>query len=332
VAPGSVIGNVPTLGDFPYWFLVATAVPLGLAFGSFLNVVIHRLPRRANLAHPPSHCPACGKRIRAWDNVPVFGWLLLLGKARCCGARISPRYPLVEALGGLAGWAVLETRVLTLPPETLWWKALLVFLPYFALVLGLLAAAFIDLEHMILPDEITIGGTLLGLATVPLRMDVDWKTSIIGAVVGFVMIWLPFDVLYRLIRGQPGMGLGDAKLTMLAGAWFGWPGALFALLAGAVQGTIAAVVVFVTQGKIEEPEAVKKEREEILAAIEATEDPEERQALQDELDRDPVGREPGEGLGLSRLPFGPFLVLGTIEYLIFGRALMNEYLAYLLLM
>jgi len=312
--------------------MAATVVSLGLAFGSFLNVVIHRLPREENLAHPPSRCPACGKRIRAWDNIPLFGWLLLLGKARCCGARISPRYPLVEALGGLAGWAVLETRVLSLPMDTLWWKALLVFLPYFALVLGLLAVAFIDLEHMIIPDEITLGGTVLGVLSVPLRAEVDWKTSLIGAAIGFGMIWLPFDVAYRLIRGQPGMGMGDAKLTMLAGAWFGWPGAVFALLAGSIQGTIAAAAVYVSQGKIEEPEAVKKEREEMLAAIESAETEEERRELLEELERDPIGHEPEDGLGRARLPFGPFLVLGTIEYLVFGKALVDEYLAYLWLM
>ena len=254
---------------------------------------------------------------------------MLLGKARCCGAPISPRYPLVEALGGLAAWAVLETRVMTLPLDTVWYRGLFVFLPYFALVLGLIAAAFIDLEHMILPDAITVGGTLVGIATVPLRMDVSWSSSLLGAAVGFVMIWLPFDVLYRRIRGQPGMGLGDAKLTMLAGAWFGWPGAVFALLAGAVQGTIVAIAVFAAHGKIEEPAAVKKEREELRAAIAAVEDEDERRALEEELAKDPIGLEPGQGVGLSRLPFGPFLVLGTIEFALFGKALTDEYLAFL---
>lgn len=319
---------MPTLGELPYWFQAATVVALGLAFGSFLNVVIYRLPRGENLAYPPSRCPHCGKAIRAFDNLPVFGWLMLLGKARCCGARISPRYPLVEALGGLAAWAVFEVRVATLPPETLWWKALLSFLPYFALALGLLAAAFIDLEYMILPDEITLGGTLLGVLTVPLRQEVTWTESLLGAAIGFVMIWLPFDVLYKKLRGRAGMGIGDAKLTMLAGAWFGWPGAVFALLAGAVQGTIAAVVVFVTQGKIEEPAAVKLEREELLRAIEEAETDEERRELEEELAADPIGEEAEEGLGQSRLPFGPFLVLATLEFMLFGKVIVETYLGY----
>ena len=320
---------MPRLVDLPYWLMAATVIGLGLAFGSFLNVVIHRLPRGESLAHPASRCPACGKPIRPWNNVPVLSWLLLLGRASCCGVRISPRYPLVEALGGLAAWAVLQTRVVTLSPDTLWWKALLVFLPYFALALGLIAAAFIDFEHMILPDEITLGGTVLGIMTVPLRGEVTWMQSLLGAAIGFVMIWLPFDVLYRLIRGRAGMGIGDAKLTMLAGAWFGWPGAVFALLAGAVQGTLATLVVFVAQGKIEEPEAVKKEREEMLAAIAAAESEEERRELEEELAKDPIGDEPEEGLGKSRLAFGPFLVLATLEFLLFGRAIMEAYLSYL---
>lgn len=319
---------MPTLADLPYWFMVGTAIALGLAFGSFLNVVIHRLPRGESLSHPPSRCPACGKPIAARDNIPLFGWLVLLGKARCCGARISVRYPLIEALGGVAAWAVLQTRIMALPLDTVWWKALVLFALYFALVLGLIATAFIDLEHMVIPDRISIGGTVLGIASVPLRSEVTWSDSLLGAAIGFVMIWLPFDVLYRKIRGHPGMGLGDAKLTMLAGAWFGWPGAVFTLLAGAVQGTAAAIAIFVARGKIEEPAAVRQEREEMRAAIEAAETEEERAELLAELDKDPIGHEAEEGLGKARLPFGPFLVLGALEFLLFGRFVLDEYLRF----
>jgi leader peptidase (prepilin peptidase) / N-methyltransferase len=312
----------------PYWFMAGIAISLGLAFGSFSNVVIYRLPRGESVVRPASRCPGCGKPIRGYDNVPVFGWLLLLGKARCCGIRISPRYPLVEALGGLSAWAVFETRIITLPMDTVWWKALALFALYFALVLGLICAAFIDLEHMILPDEITLGGAVVGILSVPLRGDTTWLGSIAGAAIGFVMIWLPFDRLYRVIRGQPGMGLGDAKLTLLAGAWFSWPAAVFVLLAGAVQGTITAIVVFLAQGRIEEPEAVKREREEIRAAIEAAEG-EERRLLEEELAKDPIADEPEEGFGKSRIPFGPFLALALIEYLLFGRAFVEDYLSFL---
>lgn len=96
-------------------------VSLGLAFGSFLNVVIYRLPRGESVSHPASRCPGCGRPIRVYDNIPVLSWLLLWGRARCCKVRISPRYPLVEALGGLIAWAIVRTVVFELPDETVWW-------------------------------------------------------------------------------------------------------------------------------------------------------------------------------------------------------------------
>lgn len=321
---------MPTLGELPHALIVGVAVCLGLLFGSFLNVVIHRWPRGESVVHPGSRCPACGKPIRAWENVPVFSWLAMRGKARCCGVPISPRYPLVEALGGLVGWAVVETRLAALPLETAGWQVLLVFACYFALALGLVAAAFIDLEHMLIPDEVTIGGTLLGVASTFVRPDGDLLASIVGAAAGFLIIWLPFDLLYGLVRGRPGMGLGDAKLCMLAGAWFGWQGALFTLLAGAVQGTLVTFVVFLVRGKIDEPEAVKREREEMRAAIDAAEG-EEREALLAELELDPIGDDPEEGLGKARLAFGPFLVLATLELLLFGPAIEQGVTSWLML-
>jgi leader peptidase (prepilin peptidase) / N-methyltransferase len=316
------------MAELPYALMAGLAVSLGLVFGSFLNVVIHRLPREESLSHPGSRCPACGTSIRPWHNVPVVSWVLLRGKARCCGARISPRYPAVELLGGLFAWAVLETIVLELPPDTVWWRALLVFALHLFLGLGLIAAAFIDLEHMYLPDEVTLGGTALGIASVPLRPELGWVESLAGAAAGFLLIWLPFDLLYSKLRGRPGMGLGDAKLVMLAGAWFGWQGAVFTLLAGAVQGTIVAFVVLAIHGRIEEPEAVRREREELLARIAAAEG-DERRRLEEELALDPIGEEPEEGLGKARLAFGPFLVLALIEFQLFGKLLVDEYLRWL---
>jgi leader peptidase (prepilin peptidase)/N-methyltransferase len=316
---------VPTLAELPYWFTTAVAICLGLAFGSFLNVVIYRLPRGRSLSRPGSACPACSRPIRAYDNLPVLSWVLLRGRARCCGARISARYPLVELVGGLMAWAILERVVLTLPATTPWWLALLSFAAHLALGLGLIAAAFIDLEHMVLPDSVTLGGTALGILSLPLRADIELADSLIGAVVGFLIVWLPFDVLYRALRGQSGMGFGDAKLVMLAGAWFGWPGAVFALLAGAVQGTVATIVLYAARGRIDEPEAVKQERAELQRELESAEG-EEREALERELERDPLGHEPQPGLAKARLPFGPFLVLATLEYLLFGDLIVELYL------
>jgi leader peptidase (prepilin peptidase)/N-methyltransferase len=190
-----------------------------------------------------------------------------------------------------------------------------VFALHLSLGLSLIAAAFIDLEFMLLPDSITPGGTVLGIATAVLRPGLSFRQSIIGAVIGFVGIWLPFDVLYRRIRGRVGMGMGDAKLVMLAGAWFGWQGAVFALLAGSVQGTFAMIAVLVAQGHIDEPEAITTERKERLLEIEGATTDEERQRLEDEFAADPVlANPPTQHAGLAKFAFGPFLALSIIEY------------------
>lgn len=125
------------------------------------------------------------------------------------------------------------------------------------------------------------------------------------------------------------MGLGDAKLVMLAGAWFGWPGAVFVLFAGAVQGTLVAIAVFLARGKIDEPRAVQEEREAIMHALENA-DEDERRAILRELERDPIGHEPEPGLGKARIPFGPFLVLACLEFLLFGDLLQTDVWQWLL--
>ncbi|WP_272419499.1 prepilin peptidase [Polyangium jinanense] len=311
------------LGDLPPSFLYGFALVFGLLWGSFLNVVIYRVPRGMSVVRPASRCPACETPIRPWDNIPVFGWLFLRGKARCCGAPVSPRYPLVEAIGGLLSVAIVHVILAPLDPTTSLARAGAIYIAALALALGLVAAAFIDLEHMILPDEITLGGAVLGLATASLR-DLSFVDSLIGAAVGFAVVWLPFIVIYPRLRGGVGMGLGDAKLLMLAGAWFGWGGALVVLCAGAVQGTFAAIGVLAVRGKIEEPEAVRLEREEIRKELAAM-TPEERAEAEKELAEDPLAEEAGEGLGQARVAFGPFLALATLEYLFFGRAAVEAF-------
>ncbi|HEV8550922.1 MAG TPA: prepilin peptidase [Polyangiaceae bacterium] len=317
---------MPSLADFPPLFLIVFAVAFGLVFGSFLNVVIYRLPRGENLAFPGSHCPHCGQPIRPRDNVPVVSYLLLRGQSRCCRAPISPRYPLVEAIGGLLAWAVMRSIVLELPGDPSIGRALVVFFAYLALGLGLVAAAFIDLEHMLLPDEITLGGAGLGIATVPLRPDISFKEALLGAALGFLLVWLPFIVAYEKLRGRPGMGLGDAKLVMLAGAWFGWFGAAFALLAGAVQATAVMLALLAAGKKIEEPASVVEERRALREALEQA-DGAEREALERELADDPLAMDPVPGLGGARLAFGPFIVLAILEYVFYGPVIRGELFA-----
>jgi leader peptidase (prepilin peptidase) / N-methyltransferase len=220
---------VPCLADFPSVFLASVAVALGLLFGSLLNVVVHRVPRGESIVWPGSRCPSCGQPIRAWDNLPVLSYLLLLGRSRCCKTPISPRNPVIEAIGGLYALAIVEVQIGTLPPETSVLVVLAWFTSSLAFGLGLVAAAFIYLEHLNLPDPITYGGIALGVVTVPLRDPMTFVDALLGGVVGFLIVWLPFDRLYRLIRGKVGTGLGDAKLAQLPQLggprdFFGWFG------------------------------------------------------------------------------------------------------------
>ena len=317
-----------TLADLPLspsW-LRALAFAWGAVWGSFINVVVYRVPRDLSVVRPGSHCPGCGAPVAARDNVPIASWLLLRGRARCCGARISPRYVVLEAASGLLGLAVLETLVLPLPLETSVWHAGTLFLADFGLAMALLAAAFIDLEHMYLPDAITLGGTLLGLATPGLR-GLTWLDGLLGAGAGFVGVWLPLVVGYAALRGRAGMGMGDAKLTMLAGAWFGWPGALFALFGGALHATLAALVVLAVKGKIEEPQSVVDDRQALQAAADAGDD----EALQ-LLAADPLlGSAPGQGFMAARMPFGPFLCLAILEWMLAGPWIADRWLPWLAL-
>lgn len=326
--PLSISRKLVYWSDLPQWFLTAVAISFGLLFGSFLNVVIHRLPRGQSVVHPPSTCPGCGARIRPWHNVPVVSWLLLRGRAACCGVSISARYPLVELIGGLCAWAVLEHVAQNLGSHASLALGALLFFTYLALCLALIAALFIDVEYLLLPDSLTLGGAALGLLSVAWR-EITLQEAAIGAAFGFVLVWLPFDVVYRWLRGQPGMGLGDAKLLLLAGAWFGWVAPLFCLLAGAVQGSVFALTLLLVKGKIEEPVAVKKEREDFQKQL-AELTPEERTALEREFGDDVLLRGPGPGIGQARLAFGPFLILALFEYLFFQSWLYeNLFVAFL---
>lgn len=233
--------------------LVGTALALGLIVGSFLNVVILRLPRMLegawrrdcaeitgtgttetepplSLAKPASHCPACGHQISALENVPILSYLFLRGRCSACGARISPRYPLVEGLTGLLTLIVVLHFGLS-------WQAVAA-LP---LTWGLIALALIDYDTQILPDGITLPLLWLGLALSLFGLFTDSHSAIIGAAAGYLSLWLVFQ-LFRLATGKEGMGFGDFKLFALFGAWLGWQYLpqiiLLSALTGALLGTI----------------------------------------------------------------------------------------------
>lgn len=204
---------------------VAAASAFGAVVGSFLNVVIHRLPRGESLAFPASHCPRCGARIRPRHNVPVVGYLLLRGRCRDCRGRISFRYPLVEALtAALAGGLWLRFG---LAPE---------FAVHFTLAAGLVAVTFIDLDHMIIPDSLSLGGVAAGLLASFLT-PLGWKASLLGAVAGGGSLLAVYAAYYAVTRRE-GLGLGDVKLLAAIGAFLGWQAVLFTIFTASVVGAV----------------------------------------------------------------------------------------------
>jgi leader peptidase (prepilin peptidase)/N-methyltransferase len=215
----------------PGWFAIAVAAAYGLVFGSFLNVVVHRLPRGMSLVRPGSHCPACGAPIRWFDNVPVLSFLLLRGRCRACGAPISFRYPLVELASGCLAAAVVARFGLTSQGV----EAML-------LVMLLLPLGFIDLEHHLLPDVLTLPGIVLGLAGSLVGGLAAPLDAVIGAVVGAAVPYAVI-VVYRRLRGVEGMGLGDVKLLAMIGAFLGWRGVLLTLGLAATAGALLGLAL-----------------------------------------------------------------------------------------
>jgi leader peptidase (prepilin peptidase)/N-methyltransferase len=208
-----------------FWF--------GAAVGSFLNVVIYRVPAGRSLLHPPSRCPQCNTRLKPYDNVPVLGWLWLKGRCRYCRMAISPRYPLVEAFTGVLFLATFWLFGLSWATAGHW-----------LLLSWLVALALIDLDTLTLPNSLTQSGLVLGLGVqfaLPLLQGEPWPSPIhglMGGILGTVLgIWL-FDAITLFASaamGQTAMGGGDAKLAAMLGAWLGWQGVL-------LSGFLACVV------------------------------------------------------------------------------------------
>ncbi len=270
--------------------LALAAGLLGLAVGSFLNVVIHRMPimmraewaadcaelegREApevppfNLVRPRSRCPACGTAIKAWQNVPVASWVLLGGKCAACKAPIPVRYPMVEILTGLVSALVA-------------WR-----LGYgWPLVAGLafawtaIACAFIDYDTQLLPDRLTLPLLWLGLLVNVGGTFVDLRSAVLGAAAGYLLLWSVYWG-FRLLAGKEGMGYGDFKFLAAIGAWTGWQALPLALLVSAGAGAVVGIAMMVLTRR---------------------------------------GRE-------VRMPFGPWLAVGGIVCLLWGRAAVIAYL------
>ena len=213
--------------------LIAFAA-FGLAVGSFLNVCIHRVPRRTSVATPPSACPNCGYQLRAIDNIPVLSYVFLRGRCRRCRARISIRYPIVE---------LLTMALFLLHWWIFGWTPLMGVRLVFAC--GLLVLFAIDLEHHLLPDLITLPGIALGLvASVLLPPGI--LAAVLGVLVGGGVLWLIGEAYYRY-AGQEGMGGGDVKMLAMVGAFLGWKLVLVTLVLSSVAGSLIGMLVIATR-------------------------------------------------------------------------------------
>ncbi|MDE3185927.1 MAG: prepilin peptidase [Acidobacteriota bacterium] len=280
----------------------------GLAFGSFLNVCLSRWPAGESVVRPRSHCRNCGHVLTWWENVPLASWLALRGRCRACKAWIGWRYPLVElavgALWGWQAWTFLNAAFNPELPSLISYQAVTTALGRIILYWLLVALAVLDAEHLWLPNWLTLPGTALGfvftllgagydrslLRSVPpevMRFSVAREaiSSLIAmsAAAGLILLirWT-----YRLVRGHEGMGLGDAKLMALLGAWLGLPGALVAFALAVLMGAAASLA---------------------LLAL-------------------PAARRGPEHWTMIKLPLGTFLCIGGVASALWGQQLVTLYL------
>jgi len=201
----------------------------GLVLGSFYNVLVYRLPRGMSVVSPSSRCPSCGEPIRWYDNVPLLSYLLLKGKCRSCGAPISLRYPLVELSSALLALYACHAYGLTL-------EALL----HYAFFSLLLVVGLVDWYHFIIPPQLSVGGTLFFLAVSPFREEITFEESFLGALLGFGLPFLIY-LYYAKVRKVEGIGLGDALLLALVGAFAGPYGVFVSLLLGSLLGLLYVI-------------------------------------------------------------------------------------------
>ena len=290
--------------EFPGFFATFSFI-FGAITGSFLNVCIYRIPAERSVIYPGSTC-SCGQRIAWYNNIPIFSWLILRGRASCCGARFSVRYPIIELLTGvlfLAAW-------LMHPPVVA-----IIGMLYIAF---LICSTFIDFDHMIIPDRFSIGGMVIGVvlsfafpslhgmsSTIPVAANIQsGVTAIIGALVGAGLVyWIA--VLGEIIFRKPAMGEGDVKFVGFIGAFCGWQGAVFAMFGGAFIGSIILLPILLI-GRIfgKGKKAESTETSDANTAEGTNEDAEGEEDVQ---------------FG-AQVPFGPMLaVAGLIYFLGFDR-------------
>lgn len=220
----------------PAFIYPTFALIFGMVVGSFLNVCICRMPKDESVVSPPSHCPNCSYQIRWYDNIPVLSYLFLRGKCRGCGSHISLQYPFVELINGILT-LLLFLRFGPTP----------VFAALFIFCSALVVITFIDIEHQIIPDEISLSGIVIGFV-LSFFMQPGWFASLIGILLGggslLLVAWL-----YQKLTGKDGMGGGDIKLLGMMGAFLGWQAIPFIIFASSMIGSVIGVSIMLLQKK-----------------------------------------------------------------------------------
>lgn len=293
------------MANLPSLWLAAFCFVLGLVVGSFLNVVIARLPTHQSIVRPGSRCPRCGHALAWFENVPLVSWLCLGARCRACGAPISARYPAVEALTGclfLACWLRFGAS----------WSLVRGWL----LVGFLIPLAFIDLEHWLLPFELTLSGLAVGVCSASGLGWVALRDSVVGALAAFLFFWA-IEVAARWVLRKEGLGAGDKWLAALLGAFLGWRPLFGLVLLSNVQGALVGSALLLVRGRAGPSPAPAATAGTMAAEL----GPPEGNAESAAEAEGPPGEEDDFTPGPTHLPFGPWLALSGLELLLLGPLL-----------
>lgn len=220
---------------------------IGACIGSFLNVCIYRIPLGKSIVYPGSHCASCGAPIPWWHNVPIFSWFILRGRAACCGTKVDFRYVLVEAL--TAGLILVLWRYYG---EESPWLALV----YIVFTCGLVIATFIDFDHFIIPDRITLGGCVLGLVLSATCPELQHTNSVVGALLRSLIgllagggLLLAISIIGRIVFRKEAMGMGDVKFLAAMGAFLGWQSVPFIIAVSSLVGSVFGIGLMIVSGR-----------------------------------------------------------------------------------
>ncbi|PIE70744.1 MAG: prepilin peptidase [Deltaproteobacteria bacterium] len=221
----------------PYCTLSVLVFAVGLCIGSFLNVCIYRIPESVSVVFPPSACPACHAPIRWYDNIPVLSYLVLRARCRRCQTAIPLRYPLIELLTGLSALAAYFT-----------WGPGISLLVYFTFIAVMILITFIDIDHQIIPNAISLPGIPIFYAAAFLVPGAGWDERLIGILIGGGSLWT-VNVIYRLVKRMDGMGGGDVKLLALIGGFIGWQGVFFTIFISSAAGSLIGLFIMCLRRK-----------------------------------------------------------------------------------